>query len=662
MKKNIILLSCLIWAGYGKAQNHNDSISTQGIQEVILIKSNTLAKKEAKPLGSIDEYLQKSNQVDMIRRGAYAWEPIINNMTTERTLVTIDGMRIFGACTDKMDPITSYVEVSNLSSAKITSGQQGSCHGTTIGGAINLERNKNSFGEQKWKVYLNTGFESVNQQKIWGGSLQFKNKQWYNDTNFMFRDAHNYKAGGGIEIPYSQYKKMNLSQTLGYKLNDNNLVEASVIYDKATHVGYPALPMDVSLAEAIIGSVQHKYNNKEGKLQSWETKIYYNNITHRMDDTQRPAVPIHMDMPGWSTTYGYYSKANANWGKHQILGNISGFFNRSLADMTMYPNQSSEKLMYMLTWPDVHTLNQALYLEDTFTINDNSNLKANVSFTFHQNKVNNTMGIESLQIFYPEMKEQKSRGLKSIAVQYNHQFKNIETGFGMGYGERAPSVSEGYGFYLFNSMEKYDYIGNPYLKNEESLEGNLYVRWKNQSVSLQLNASYFNIRNYIVGEVIPGLVPMTIGGLGVKKTTALDRVYILNIGLNSEIKINPHFKWIGQISYNDGRDKQQQILPYISPLRYRTSLSYHQQSISSELSLTGNAAKNKFNPKYGESNTADYAIIGFNIGYQFLWKAQKLDIKTGVENILDTNYTTFSDWNKIPRPGRNFFINLNYSY
>ena len=36
-------------------------------------------------------------------------------------------------------------------------------------------------------------------------------------------------------------------------------------------------------------------------------------------------------------------------------------------------------------------------------------------------------------------------------------------------------------------------------------------------------------------------------------------------------------------------------------------------------------------------------------------------MKLGVENILDTYYSTYSDWNNFPRQGRNIFINLNYS-
>ena len=152
--KRMIFMSFLILLFFNlNAQERlKDSITAQHIQEVIVIGTAKISSKENKPLGSIDEYLQKSSKVDMIKRGAYAWEPLINSMPTERTLVTIDGMRIFGACTDKMDPVTSYIEVSNLKEATIVSGQEGSCHGNTIGGALDLKRNKMMFGHTKWNT------------------------------------------------------------------------------------------------------------------------------------------------------------------------------------------------------------------------------------------------------------------------------------------------------------------------------------------------------------------------------------------------------------------------------------------------------------------------------------------------------------------------------
>ena len=107
MKKNFVLISILISVA-AAAQNINpDSLQHHSIQEVVVIGTNRISAKDSKPLSSIDEYLQKSAKIQMIKRGAYAWEPLLNNMPTERTVITIDGMRIFGACTDKMDPVTS---------------------------------------------------------------------------------------------------------------------------------------------------------------------------------------------------------------------------------------------------------------------------------------------------------------------------------------------------------------------------------------------------------------------------------------------------------------------------------------------------------------------------------------------------------------------------
>ena len=139
MKKLVVFFLSLSF-GFTFSQE-TDSLKIKELKEVIVVGTKSqLHEKQSKTLASVDEFLQKSTKVDLIKRGAYAWEPIINGMTTERTVITIDGMRIFGACTDKMDPVTSYVEVSNLSEATISSGQQGTCHGNTIGGAINKSR------------------------------------------------------------------------------------------------------------------------------------------------------------------------------------------------------------------------------------------------------------------------------------------------------------------------------------------------------------------------------------------------------------------------------------------------------------------------------------------------------------------------------------------
>ena len=155
-----------------KEVKQDSLIVPEELVEIILIgKNSNKHHYENKSLATIETYLEEANSVDFIKRGAYAWEPMIQGMASERSVVTIDGMRIYGACTDKMDPITSYVEISNLSKAEIKKGQAGAENGATIGGAIDLERQKSEYENSGWSGNAQSGIESINEQKILGAAL-----------------------------------------------------------------------------------------------------------------------------------------------------------------------------------------------------------------------------------------------------------------------------------------------------------------------------------------------------------------------------------------------------------------------------------------------------------------------------------------------------------
>jgi len=598
----------------------------------------------------------------MIKRGGYAWEPNINNMSTERTVVTIDGMRIFGACTDKMDPITSYVEVSNLSEAEISSGQNGSCHGPTIGGSLDLKRSRSKIGEKGFNGFINSGYEFNNQQKIIGGALNYVDSLFFIDNNIMFRDAENYKAGNNNEVLFSQYRKLNMSSTIGYLFNKNKYIEGAVIYDKATDVGYPALPMDVSLAEALITSLKFEYLPLNSIVNKLETKVYYNTITHTMDDTKRPNVPIHMDMPGWSDTYGMYVNLNGKIKNNSFLATLNSYYNRSLAEMTMYPSDPNENIMFMLTWPDVVTFYNGIYLDNTYEFNCHSNLKISASIGNHLNEIKSTFGLESLQIFYPNMEAEKNRILKSIASNYNWKKESFGFNLGLAYGERAPSISEAYGFYLFNSFDRYDYVGNPDLKNEQSVEGSFAISYKPSKFKTSLTTSYFHISNYIIGTIDSSIYPMTIGGSGVKIYNALDYATLIKSVFDFETYFTNDLKWINQLTYSYGKGNDDENLPFISPLAYNSKLQFKKRKFSSELGLQGNLIHANYAPKYGEIKKPDFAIVNIASNYTFDIDKNKLNFRVGIENILDSEYSTFADWNNIPRMGRNVFVNVNYGF
>ncbi len=661
MKKLFVCCFSILFFGFSFGQEDDNFVK----KDTIILKEVTVSTRrklsnyrQEKTLSTLDNFLEKSNNITMIKRGNYAWEPALNNMQSERLSVTIDGMHIFGACTDKMDPITSYVDVSNLEKVAVGSGQVGTENGHSVGGGIDLQLAPSKFFDSGLKTSVDLGYETNGNYKTAGLDMEYSSNQFYVNADGIYRKSDNYDAGNSKEILYSQFEKFNISLQTGYQLSENHAIDASVIYDKATDVGYPALPMDVSSAEALITAVTHHFKNESATIKSLETKIYFNTITHVMDDSKRPDVPIRMDMPGWSDTYGFYSKANLHTNKHHLSLNLNGFYNRSLAEMTMYPNDMNQPAMFMYTWPDIRTLYGGVYAKDIYTLNTHETLTGSVRFGFHQNKITEEVGLESLQIFYPKLSNYKNRFLSSFSVDYTFKKKHYDYSFGVGYGERAPSVSEAYGFYLFNSFDNYDYIGNPNLKNEKAFEANMIANYHNNKFHLGIASSYFFIKDYIIGNITDNLSPMTINADGVKLYNAISHATIFNAYLNSSYSFSESFSVNATLGYNYGEGNNNENLPLIKPFSYLAELNYHKKHFNVALQLEGNGNQSNYSGYYGEDATPAYGVLNLNLGNAFYTKHQKFVLKYGIENLLDTNYTTFADWNNIPRQGRNFYVNI----
>ncbi|WP_412987800.1 TonB-dependent receptor [Pontimicrobium sp. IMCC45349] len=663
MKKLIFISLSFLSLNLTYAQKSPNKVEkdTTKLDEVIVVAQRKLSNyRQEKTLSSIDTYLEKANKITMIKRGNYAWEPSLNNMVSDRLNVTIDGIQIFGACTDKMDPITSYVDVSNLEQVNINSGQEGTENGHCVGGGIDLQIAPSKFYDSGLKTSIDLGYETNGNFRVAGIDMEYSGNKFYINTDVIFRKSDNYDAGGNNEVLYSQFQKYNISFQGGYKLSNNQVLEANIIYDKATDVGYPALPMDVSLAEALITSITHNYKNDSTKIKSLETKLYFNTITHIMDDSKRPIVPIRMDMPGWSDTYGFYSKATLKENKHNISVNINGFYNRSLAEMTMYPNDPNQPEMFMYTWPDIRTLYSGIYINDRIALNDKETISGTIRFGFHRNKIAKQVGLESLQIFHPNISDTQNRSLISLSSSYILKKDNFDATFGLGYGQRAPSVSEGYGFFLFNSFDNYDYIGDPNLKNEKVIELNAKTNFKFKKLNLGIESSFFYLSDYIIGEIDESISPMTIGANGVRLYSALNHATIFDVYLNASYKFSKKLSINSSIGYNYGKGSNKENLPLIKPFSYLAELSYGNQKFNAALQIEGNGNQSQYSSFYGEDETSAYTIINLNLGNAFHINSNKLVLKYGIENILDKKYSTYADWNNIPRQGRNFYMNASY--
>lgn len=643
------------------AQNRKARKDSITLLDKVEVKGNKKKMEtDMKMSVSVDEFLASSDQISFIKRGAYAWEPLLNNMSTERSVVTIDGMRIFGACTDKMDPVTSYLESNNLSAIDIKSGQEGSSHGATVAGSINLKRKSTPFGlEKKWNGAYQIGFEFNNKQFFNLGNISYSGNKLAVDGSISFRKAENYNDGNNAEVKHSQYNKFNTGIGIAYKTSPLSSVRIDAIFDRAQNVGFPALPMDLWLSRAMITSASYRQLFKESLIKSWDTKIYYNTIEHYMDDTQRPENLVHMDMPGWSTTYGLVSSLNIRRERYTSAIELNMYNNTSIAEMRMYPQDRKNRTMFAYSWPWVTTRFAGLSMNNSWEISDKSRLSIGGSLGLNYNK---SKYAEFNWIFHPGAPQQKTRILPSLHAGYQFTENHFSFSVGTGYGHRAPSVSEGYGYYIYNSFDRYDYIGNPDLKNEISYETNASAGFKNEKMSIEAKVNYFYIQNYIIGKILSLGSPMNYQSVGVKAYTSLDHAAIFNMALNANYIILPELHWKGTLTYARGRDDKGKNLPFIRPLSYLTSLHFTHQNFGIQTSVNGDFIQRNYSPEYGEDQTPAYAIWNFSVNYTFNIKNLKTVFQVGAENLLNKYYSTYADWGNIPRMGRNIYTSLQFNF
>ena len=607
---------------------------------------------------TLEEIMSRLPELSLLRRGAYGMEPTIRSFSAGQINVLVDGMRIHGACTDKMDPATIYIEPLNLENLQVQTANGGFLSGSSIGGTVNMKMAEPDFGNaKKISGIVSSGYQSAAKSFYEAVLVNYADRKWAIRASGTYRKSSNYRSGGGKIIPFSQYEKANYSLSAKYLLNQFTFVKADFLGDDGWNIGYPALPMDVGYASARIGAVSVEQANNARKLYRWQAKIYANKIRHFMDDTQRPNVPMHMDMPGKSVTYGGYFEGDIKSSvksRLQVKADASSTFLQ--ASMTMY--QPGQLPMYMLTWPDNRKDQYGIAASWSLPIDSSAKLQLNGRADYIKYDLITTEAKDQVSIF-GYSSAGRSDWLKNFSVQLTKRFDSrFKTTASFGYSERVGTASELYGFYLFNSSDGYDYIGNPELKNESSWQAEVSGSYSRNKTRVQLTIFGSFINNYVTGIVNPGFSTMTIGARGVKSFTNITKASVVGFEASVVTKPVAQTELVSTLRYNWGIDNNKQPLPFMPPLKSNTSFRYQPGKFSAQLESEAVLQQNRINNNTGEDATPGYILVHARVGYVFDLFGSKIQMQSGIENLLDKQYHDHMDWGNIARPGRNIYLQL----
>lgn len=679
MKSIYYSFVAFFWGGVLLAQSPQDTLLHRVLQEVSVSQiipinqDQVVGIFQANRFSSIDDINARLPGVSLIRRGAYAMEPQINGFSSGQINVTIDGMHLFGACTDKMDPITSYVETENLNSLTVNNGTEGSNTGCTIGGAIDMKLVE--FGSHETKknsISAGYGYETVSEGQNANAAWQMSKNKLGFLGNVSLRKHHNYKDAEGNKVMFSQYQKVNLFGSLAYQLTQHQQLKFDVIYDNATNVGYPALPMDVATAEGQIYGLDYKLHHA-GAFSNVHTKLYYNTIYHLMDDSQRDSlfslgngvdsVYMRMDMPGWSATSGAYIEGDLNLksGKKLYLKS-DYYYNKARADMTMFMTNSlhpNEPPMFTETWPETGRAVVGLSAKYPIIATNRSLLSYSFRADYGRTEMVSENGKQQFTVFGYAIKKTYNNLITSSNITYKHQLSKQWNGvIGIGYGERLPTLTEQFGFYLFNAKDGYDYIGNPDIKTEKAVQASIALSFSSAPFKANFRSQISHISDYIFGKSETSIPKMNLYARGTKVYSNMAYADISSSSLEVIIQATKDVSFISVSEFTLAENSDGDALPMIPPLNTTSLIQWQKRQLKCIGELVVSAKQNRINTDYNETSTNGYYLINTRLQYDIEIEQGTINLFCGVNNILNTSYREHLDWGNFNRAGRNIFVQM----
>lgn len=662
----LFLFGAITLCAQNKAEPDTQVIDLKhlSLDDVVVIDELEKAHHQSKSPGQhhLEAQLKQLKGINLISRGSYAQEAIFRGQQETRLQVRLNGMRIYSACTDRMDPATSYVAANNLQSAEVSSACESSCDNNGLAGNLNLTLKQATFNKSKpWSWGLSQQLHSNTRGWVSNFNLahEYKNFAWR--LNGMWQAHQNYRSGNGQIVPYSQNEKQNWALSTAWRISDKEIINTDFIYDLATNIGYPALPMDVAKAQGVIAGIT--YSNYRGlwKFSRFDWKLYHNDVYHEMDDTQRGDVFMHMDMPGWSKTTGMLFNAYG-WktSKQTISFTAEYYTNYRRAEMTMYPSLVQEAKMFMFTWPDTRAHGAAIGLTDEWKW-DKNHVNLTGRLDFETASIVNPTGARQWQGMGFSMNPRRFL-LPQLKASFMRQLWLAHSlTAALSYGQRAPSTSELYGFYLFNAHDGFDYVGNPDLGAESLWSAEVMHAFNQNGLKISSTLFFQAYRNYIFG-LNSAWDEMTWGARGVRIYQNTDNALFYGLESTAEYALNQQLQISANIEYLRGLLNGNDNLPLIAPLQGQMGVNYSLDAWNFS-ALARTAAKQvNYSPQYGDRYTPAYGVLDAAVSYSHKFKQMHSNYTLSVSNLFNRHYRDHLNWGGIPSMGRNLVLKISISY
>jgi iron complex outermembrane receptor protein len=626
---------------------------------------------------------KQSPSVSLVRRSGIANDVIVRGQKKDNINVTIDGVKVYGACPNRMDPPVSHVLTNNIDYIEINEGPYNVEDFGVLSADVKIHTLQPS---DEFKGDINLGFGSWGYKKAAISasgaiaenvkfliSASAENSEQYEDgdgNDFVGQIQREIDAGKVSTKKNPQYQdkykdmdaytKKTILAKLFWNITDNQELRLSYTGNRSDDVLYPSSKMDALYDDSDIFNAEYIARDLGKYSKELNIQLYQSEVEHPMATTYREmGAKNYMTHALTTKMQGAKLKNSFDISNHTItagidysLRNWDGLYTKN--DIPL--NNFNPKLPYHSIY-DVDTENVAFFLSDSIKI-DKFILDLGLRYDD-----------TSITSAYDNQQNNDYDELNGYIFGTYNMDSSTKIFAGAGKSSRVPDAKE---LYWLGSMG--NSIGTPNLDATINYEFDLGIEKKFENATIKAKAFYSQLDNFIAYNS-NNVNPM---GAAVNAYENVDAT-IYGFELSGTYIATAELYFDYGMSYQRG-EKDEPLkgqtgtdMPEIPPFKFNAAANYDfDESLSVRAEIIASDAWTNFDAENGEQELSGYGVL--NLKASKIWKGFELTV--GVDNVLDKTYAvsnTYNDLILLPtagnnevmlmnEPGRYFYTNLKYSF
>ncbi len=646
-----------------------DEITVRGEKESPGEESLTIREVRESPAKDIGEALQRVEGLSCVRKGAIANDIVLRGFQRDNINVLVDGVRLHGACPNRMDPPAFHYDFAEVEEIQVLKGPYDLENPGSMGGLVEVstKKTRKGFGSD-----LNLSYGSYNSANA-SATASYGSDRYDALIGYAFKYSDTPRSGNGNLITDiypstspnryrpdtidSRAYQINTGWTkLGFNPTPDSRSELSYSYQDAEHVLYPYLKMDAKYDRTHILNWTYKVEKISELFKELKFQAYWDKVDHLMDDRLRVSStassvvtrPYSMQTEARTQVIGTKLHVSLAAGPGILKAGID-YYNRNWDALNMRGMYTpAQPYMPLNMIPDVYVDNFGMFAGYELPFAGKFKLKGGLrgDLTWvNADKANNATAVAASTDF----------GEISGNLQFTWTpLPALDIFVGLSRGVRTPDPEELY-IDVPAAPPAVTWRGNPVLKPTVNHEADLGMKYSGAKFYVNATLFYSDLSDY---------VNFYSASSTLKSYRNIDAsMWGTEFGSQVSMPLDLYLK--GSLTYTEAWNKDDHSpLSEIPPLRGMLAIRYDVDRWFFEAAENFSARQDRVDPGLNEQPTAGWMTTDLKAGINY----KTLSVYGGVNNLLDKQYYNYLSYLrdpfaagvgfKVPENGRNFYLTV----